>query len=369
MELMRQSTGHRAQNTDEEQRTTEHGGNLYRISEETGIPESELIDFSASINPLGISGRVRGVIHVGIDDLVNYPDPETTLLRKKIAERYDIDFGTILCGNGSTELIYLIPRALQPERVLIPAPSFSEYERACKLSYELRVMSYELRKGNEFNLNINKFISVMKGCDMAFLCNPNNPTGTLLGRQEVLRIAEAARAEKCLLVVDEAFIDFCPEESVINHVKENPYLIVLRSMTKFYALTGLRIGYGVIHKDVIGMIREFREPWTVNNLAQKAALAAIDDHGYIHDTVKLMSDEKEYMEKSFRNMGVGFFPSAANFYLLEMKNAGHAVNELKQKGLIVRDCSNFKGLDSSYIRVAVKLHADNERLIEELSKL
>ena len=146
MELMRQSTGHRAQNTDEEQRTTEHGGNLYRISEETGIPESELIDFSASINPLGISGRVRGVIHVGIDDLVNYPDPETTLLRKKIAERYDIDFGTILCGNGSTELIYLIPRALQPERVLIPAPSFSEYERACKLSYELRVMSYERKR-------------------------------------------------------------------------------------------------------------------------------------------------------------------------------------------------------------------------------
>ena len=361
------------QNTDERQQITEHGGNLYRISEETGIPESELIDFSASINPLGISRRVRGVIHVGIDDLVNYPDPETTLLRKKIAEHYDIDFGTILCGNGSTELIYLIPRALQPECVLIPAPSFSEYEKAVSAKRKAQsvtvVREIKLNKENEFEINPDKYIEQMIGCDMAFLCNPNNPTGTLLGRQEVLRIAEAARAEKCLLVVDEAFIDFCPEESVINHVKENPYLIVLRSMTKFYALTGLRIGYGVIHKDVIGMIREFREPWTVNNLAQKAALAAIDDHGYIHDTVKLMSDEKEYLEKSFRNMGVGFFSSVANFYLLDMKNAGHVVNELKQKGLIVRECSNFKGLDSSYIRVAVKSHADNERLIEEFSKL
>jgi threonine-phosphate decarboxylase len=120
---------------------------------------------------------------------------------------------------------------------------------------------------------------------------------------------------------------------------------------------------------VIGKIRECREPWTVNNLAQKAAVAAIDDHSYIQDTVKLMSDEKKYMEKSFRDMSVEFFPSAANFYLLKMKNAGRALNELKQKGLIVRDCSNFKGLDSSYIRIAVKSHADNERLIEELSKL
>ncbi|MEN8262769.1 MAG: threonine-phosphate decarboxylase CobD [Nitrospirota bacterium] len=366
MELIRQ-------NTEERQRTTEHGGNLYEIAEETGIPEDELIDFSASINPLGVSEKVRDVIHAGIDGLVNYPDPETTLLRRKLAEHYDIGPAAILCGNGSTELIYLIPRALQPERVLIPSPSFSEYEKAVsskRKAYSVTaVREIKLNKENKFEINPDKYIEQMIGCDMAFLCNPNNPTGTLLGRHEVLRIAEAARAEKCLLVVDEAFIDFCPEESVINHVKENPYLIVLRSMTKFYALTGLRIGYGIIHGDLIKTIRKFKEPWTVNNLAQKAAVAAIDDHSYIQDTVKLMSDEKKYMEKSFRDMGVEFSPSAANFYLLKMKNAGHLVNELKQKGLVVRDCSNFKGLDSSYVRVAVKSHTDNERLIEELSKL
>ncbi len=373
MELTRQNPKLETRNSKERQRTAVHGGNLYKIAEETGIPESELVDFSASINPLGVSGKVRDVIHAGIDGLVNYPDPETMLLRKKLAENLDIDPGTILCGNGSTELIYLIPRALQPERVLIPSPSFSEYEKAVNLKWKAQsitaVREVKLNKESGFEINPDKYIEQMTGSDMAFLCNPNNPTGTLLSRQEVLKIAEAAQAVKCLLVIDEAFIDFCPEESVINHVSENPYLVVLRSMTKFYALTGLRIGYGVIHEDVIGKIREFREPWTVNNLAQKAAVAAIDDNSYIQDTVKLMSDEKQYMEKSFRDMGVEFFPSAANYYLLTMKNAGRAVNELKQKGLIVRDCSNFKGLGSSYIRVAVKSHPDNTCLIEELSKL
>ena len=342
------------QNTDERQQITEHGGNLYRISEETGIPESELIDFSASINPLGISGRVRGVIHVGIDDLVNYPDPETTLLRKKIAERYDIDFSTILCGNGSTELIYLIPRALQPERVLIPAPSFSEYERACKLSYEPAcpvgrsgVKSYEFRKENNFNLIIKDFIAAMRGCDMAFLCNPNNPTGTLIKKQDVLRIGGAAKNEKCMLLVDEAFIDFSPGESVIGDVQDNPYLIVLRSMTKFYALTGLRMGYGIMNKSLIRKMKEYKEPWTVNNLAQKAAITAIDDTGYVDETIKLMSNEKEYMEKSFRQAGINYLPSSANYYLLEIENVDSVIDGLKNKGLIVRDCANFKGLDGS----------------------
>ena len=355
---------------------TEHGGNLFRIAGEIGIPENELIDFSASINPMGISKRVKDAISEEMDNLVNYPDPDTTLLIKKLAEFHSIDQGTILCGNGSTELIYLIPRALKPGKVLIAAPTFSEYERACKLSYEpacpagrLKVKSYELRKENRFNLIIKDFIAAMRGCDMAFLCNPNNPTGTLIKKQDVLRIAGAAKKEKCMLVVDEAFIDFSPGESVIGHVKDNPYLIVLRSMTKFYALTGLRIGCGIMNKSVIREIREFKEPWTVNNLAQKAAVAAIDDTGYIDETMRLMSDEKEYMEKSFRQAGIDYLPSSANYYLLEIENAGSVINGLKNRGLIVRDCSNFKGLDSSYIRVAVKSHEENKLLIEEIIKL
>jgi threonine-phosphate decarboxylase len=343
----------------------EHGGNIYKIAEELGIPESRLIDFSASINPLGISDKVKDVINREMDNLVNYPDPDTKMLRHKIAEHNGIDPETIICGNGSTELIYLIPRALKPEKVLIPVPTFSEYERACKISCELRVVSYELKKENGFKIKPDEFIKAMQVCDMAFLCNPNNPTGQLLNKNDVLRVAEAARDMKCVLVVDEAFIDFRPEESVIGHVQDNPYLIVLRSMTKFYALTGLRIGYGVFPANLISAIKEFKEPWTVNNLAQKAAIASLQDSEYADKTQRLIKSEKEFLENSFNKMGIKYFPSNANFYLL---NAGirHAVSLLREKGILVRDCSNFKGLDSSYIRVAVKLRKHNRMLLAEL---
>lgn len=361
----------------------EHGGGIDRISEETGIPADRLIDFSASINPLGVPDTVKEVINSELDNLVNYPDPDSKLLRNKIARHHGIDPETVLCGNGSTELIYLIPRALKPSAVLIPSPTFSEYERACKLSEELEVMSYELRKDDNYSIFPERFISAMKGTalpelqmpksqrpsGMAFLCNPNNPTGTLLRRDEVLEVAGAAREAGCLLVVDEAFIDFTPDESVIRDVQDNPYLIVLRSMTKFYALTGLRIGYGVFNPDLIKAARKFKEPWTVNHLAQKAAIAALDDGAYAEETFRLMKAEKKYMEKYFQEMGVEYIRSSANYYLLKVADAGIVVKKLRGSGILVRDCSNFKGLDGPYIRVAVKSHAHNELLIKELKEL
>ncbi|MBI5740054.1 MAG: threonine-phosphate decarboxylase [Nitrospirae bacterium] len=391
-----------------------HGGNIYRIAEELGVSEGRLVDFSASINPLGISEKVKDVIRKNLNCLVNYPDPDTKALRERIAKCHDTDPETIICGNGSTELIYLIPRALGPKRVLVPAPTFSEYERACKISSESRVQSYELRKEHNFEIIPDEFISAMKvnskfkiqnsklctgdpagrpyskpdsamPCNMAFLCNPNNPTGHLLKRGEVLRIAEEAREAKCFLVVDEAFIDFCPAESVIAEVRDNPFLIVLRSMTKFYALTGLRIGYAVFHEKLIERIKHFREPWTVNGLAQKAAVAALEDHEYSRRTFRLMKKEKHFLESGFTRLGMEFYPSGANYYLLKIPasrcdalrqrepspplSKGGIVLGLRDKGILVRDCSNFRGLNNSYIRVAVKSRRHNSSLLKELKDI
>jgi threonine-phosphate decarboxylase len=343
----------------------EHGGNVYRAAQELGIPESEIIDFSASINPLGISGKVTDAIQKGLDSLVNYPDIDSKVLREKIAGHHDIDPETIICGNGSTELIYLIPRALKPEKVLIPGPTFSEYEKAVKT----QIKELHLKETDTFKLDPDEFIRAMHGCDMAFLCNPNNPTGDLLKKNEVLAIADAAKKEGCILVVDEAFIDFCAEESVIMDVRDNPYLVVLRSMTKFYALTGLRVGYGVFHRDVIDKVKQFKEPWTVNVLAQMAAIAAICDDEYTVETDEMMKREKDFLEKGLQTLGVEYLPSIVNYYLLKTEDADCIVSELRSKGILVRDCSNFKGLDSSYIRVAVKSRIDNEMLLRELSKL
>ncbi len=343
-----------------------HGGNIYRLAEQLGTGEEKIVDFSASINPLGVPKSVEREIKKHLASLHNYPDPETKRLREKISEHYGVDPETVICGNGSTELIYLIPRALKPGRVLIPQPTFSEYERAC-MAGEASIKHFMLKRKDGFKLNPSEFISAIKGMDMAFLCNPNNPTGDILKKDSVLEIAEAAKRHKCVLVVDEAFMDFCPEESVISRVKDNPYLIVLRSMTKFYALSGLRIGFGVFPSRLVRKLKAYKEPWTVNSLAEQAAITAIDDEAFKEKTLALIPKEKQFLEGQFKKFGIRFYPSSANFYLLEIKNAKKLIDRLLERHIAVRDCSDFKGLGSSHIRVAVKRRRENKMLIRELS--
>ena len=382
---------HQTKDTNRQGYVSNHGGNIYKAALELDIPENAIIDFSASINPLGISDNVKDVIKNDLDSLIHYPDPDTTLLRQFLAEHHGIASNSILCGNGSTELIYLLPRALKPEKVLITSPTFSEYEKACRLSHASRVTRYRLPPKDNFRIKPDEFIAAMRemssdnsgnplnsspvtrhasrSLNMAFLCNPNNPTGRVLKKKEVLEVAEAARELKCVLIIDEAFIDFIPGHSAIKEVAGNPYLIVLRSMTKFHALTGLRIGYAVISERLTGKVLKFKEPWTVNSLAQKAALAALGDTDYNDRTMHLMKEEKVFLEYVFKDIGVSFIPSDTNYYLLKIKEARKVHNQLMEKGIMVRDCSNFRGLDDSYIRVAVKSRIDNKRLLKEMASL
>lgn len=348
-----------------------HGGNIYRISEELGVPGENIIDFSASINPLGIPETVIAELRKNLAFCRHYPDPECKELVSFLAKRDGAAPDSIICGNGSTELIYLVARVLHPMKILIPAPTFSEYERACRLNGkgEKESIRYlRLDKSEAFRIDPALFIPAMKGCDAAFLCNPNNPTGLSLKRQDIMMIADASKKLRCTLIVDEAFIDFRPEDSVINEVKNNPYLIVLRSMTKFYALTGLRIGYGVFPGNLIKRIKEHKEPWTVNTLAQKAGIAALKDRTYRDKTFRLINREKRFLENGFKKVGVTFYHSDANFYLLKINDAEGLCRGLRKKGILVRDCSNFRGLDSRYIRIAVKAHEENTMLLKELAE-
>lgn len=351
----------------------EHGGNIYRLAEELKIHERKIIDFSASINPLGVSKKIKAELRKHLKYLHNYPDPDTKRLRDHLGKYHGIDPESILCGNGSTELIYLVSRALKPNSVLLPAPTFSEYERAVVTAqdteHKSQIRYLALKEEDGFEINPDKFIQAMcdKDCDMAFLCNPNNPTGRLLKKDVVLRIAEKAKDLKCILVVDEAFIDFCLEDSIIKEVKNNPCIIVLRSMTKFYALTGLRLGYGVFPQHFINRLKEYKEPWTVNNLAQRAAVVALKDKVYRNETFKLIKEEKQFLENGFKKLQIEFLRSDVNFYLLRITNADVVCRQLRGKGILVRGCSNFRGLDSTYIRVAVKSHRFNTILIKELA--
>jgi threonine-phosphate decarboxylase len=352
---------------------SDHGGNIRAASQRTGIPEEEIMDFSASINPLGVPKNAARVIRRQIGRLRHYPEPYSERLATCVARHLGIaDSGSILCGNGSTELIYLIPRALKPARVLIPAPTFSEYERACRNCGSGEIIPFPLRPETDFDVPVGDFIDAMAGkhADMAFLCNPNNPTGRLVKKQAVLEIADSARQTGCYLVVDEAFIDFCSDGSVVKEVERNPSLIVLRSLTKFYALSGLRIGYGVAHPAVAAGIKAFKEPWTVSSLAQEVGVSVLEDEIYQKTSLAAMAKEKAFMEAGFRRIGIDFVPSSANYYLLRLeKDAPQAVSALEQTGILVRDCSNFKGLGNRYIRVAVRSRRENRILLKEMARI
>lgn len=274
-----------------------------------------------------------------------------------------------------------------PEKVLIPAPTFSEYEKAVNVISHVRgkpitIERFIMWQKDAFRFDANKYILAMSSrpqnkpntvisdtVDMAFVCNPNNPTGELIPKEQMLKLCETARKERCWLVVDEAFIDFAPEHSVLSAVKDNPYLIVLRSMTKFYALTGLRLGYAVMHPKLLSLVQKTKEPWTVNTLAQVAGISALADKDFAKDSLQYMLKQKEMMEEGFEVLKIDYLPSSVNFYLLHMQNAKEIALTLRAKGILVRDCSNFLGLDDTYIRVAVKDESSNMRLLKELAKL
>ena len=348
---------------------TGHGGNVFQASAETGIPVSEMLDFSASINPLGVPESVAAVIRENMGLLVHYPDPFADGISRDLSQHLGVPALSLVCGNGSTELIYLVVRALRPRRVLIPAPTFSEYERACHLNDGTSCTHFDLSPQDGFAIDPGQFVAAMAGCDMAFLCNPNNPTGRLLEREVVLDLVRAAERAGCLLVVDEAFIDFTPDQSVARDVEGNTHLIVLRSLTKFYALSGLRIGYGIFPDHIIERIRCHKEPWTVNTLAQIAAATAIRDRAYQEQAMAVIFEEKGYLEQGFRDLGIEFFSSSANYYLLRTSSGNSVASSLRKRGILVRDCSNFIGLDGSYLRVAVRSRNENSRLLKEMGAL
>jgi threonine-phosphate decarboxylase len=358
----------------------EYGENIYRLAEELNVQARAILDFSTISNPLLVSKKIKAEIRKNLKYLHHYPDPDAKRLRKRLAQYHGIDIETILCGNGSTELVYLLARTLRPQRVLVPAPTFSEYERAVSIvgSKELKAqIDHVILNGEHgFKINPDELIAVLQKevkskppFDMVFLCNPNNPTGMLLKKDAVYKIAGAAQEMKCYLIVDEAYIDFCAHESVIKDAEHNPYLIVVRSLSGFYALGGLRIGYGVFPHHIVPRLKEKREPWTVNSLSQRAAFAALKDKAFQEESLKIMKEEKKFLEKSFQKIGIEFIKSDAYFYLVKVDNAYEIYRQLRSKGILVRNCDNVKGLDSSYVRITVKSHRENTILIKQLAEM
>ncbi len=351
-----------------------HGGNVYRAAQALHIPVEQILDFSASINPLGPPAGVFRVIRSALKQIVHYPDPECWQLRQLLAQQCRVDPDMILVGNGSTELIHLVPRALAIKSALIIGPTFEEYARAL-MDAGGTVQYVHARREDRFRPPVKEILRELSAkrmrIDAIFLCNPNNPTGQVLGQSALRELAEAMERRQGWLIVDEAFIDYCQTQSVISMLKKYPRLVVLRSLTKFYAMPGLRIGYVVGASKVIDRLKDRQPPWSVNSLAQEVSCAVLRDHAYAVASCAFMEKERSRFMKGLRSLpGVRVYPSAANFVLIELPewtSACMMTDQLASMRLLVRNCSALPGLTTQMIRVAVRTVKENRRLMTALA--
>lgn len=349
-----------------------HGGNIY----EEQAPDGEWLDFSANINPLGIAAGVRVAISDSIDGLVNYPDPVGAAAKAAIADYYGVPVGKVILGNGAAELLYIFFHTRQPKNVLLPIPSFSEYERAARAG-RTEIVYHKLAEADGFMLDAERFIKSLPFMDCAIIGNPNNPTGTLLGSDELEKIMSAARKTGTLIVVDESFMDFrsdAAEHSARSLLAGYDNLLILQSLTKFYALPGLRLGFALAPAGLREQMELQKDVWNMNYLAQKAVVAALADKEYQEKSRLAVKTEQEYLTAELGKLsGVKLFTPTVNFILVDIRNTGFTSTELtakmKAKGILIRDCSNYPGFDGGYIRVAVKGHEDNKCLIKAFKEI
>jgi len=342
----------------------QHGGNIYEIKQKK---QASVLDFSANINPLGIPPRINKVLNERLKDLVHYPDTKARRLIAALARYWRVKEENVLVGNGSTELIYLILNAFEPDKVILPAPSFTEYERAARISGS-QVRFIQMLESEGFCLNFDS----INNCDMLFICNPNNPTGNLVVNSR----ADIGNIHAKRIIIDEAFMDFVPDEKIYTFILEavcSKKIIVLRTLTKFFALPGLRVGYLIAHKDIIRILKEYQMPWSVNVLAQAAAEQCLSEDAFIQRSKQLIAKERAFLYERFaRIRELKPYLSAANFLLVKIKDKRLTSTCLKErlfgKSILIRDCANFRGLNKQFIRVAVRTHKENMQLAQAIEE-
>lgn len=356
-----------------------HGGDIYVAARELGCEPTEIVDFSASINPLGPSPRVWNAIADTRRLLSHYPDPDCWELRQALAKFWQIDSAHVVVGNGSTELIDAIPRAFGISRLMVVQPTFSEYAAAVARAGG-QVTALYADRSDRYAIPIDRLCHVMdtgrsegSSIDAVVLCHPNSPTGQACSVDDIARLAKSARRRGLWLIIDEAFVDYCPERSVLSHAASWPHVIVLRSMTKFYALPGLRVGYAVAARATVRRLQRQLPPWSVNVMGQAAALAALSDTVHAEKSVRFMAQERSRLGALLAALpGCAIVPTCANYFFVELPHRWRArpvVERLRREGVLIRDCSSVPGASPRAIRLAVRTARENDRLIRALSRV
>lgn len=367
------------------EKTDFHGGNIYKIFREKNI--DKILDYSSNINPYGVPENLKKEIFEKLFVLERYPDPDYIELREKIAEKNNLNIENIIVGNGATEIIFLFMKILSPKKVLIVSPTFGEYERAIKASTlandSLEINYFELKETENFVLNVKNLETELENnYDLLILCNPNNPTGQFLKLKKLEEILKICEQKNTKLFIDEAFVEFVEDwenESIINSKENKENLFVIRAFTKFFAIPGLRLGYGIcFNNNLLKKMLEKKEPWSVNNIADLAGKTVLDDENYIQKTKEWIKDQKKYMYENLNKIeGLRAYKTEVNFILLKIEDnllkKGLDVKNLRkkmlEKGILIRDASNFIYLDKHYFRLAIKDKLNNEKVIETLTSI
>ncbi|MDX2214699.1 MAG: threonine-phosphate decarboxylase CobD [Oculatellaceae cyanobacterium bins.114] len=358
-----------------------HGGNITWAADLAGCSPSSILDFSASINPLGPPQSAIAAIQANLATLRDYPDPDYRQLRSTLSDTHHLSSEWILPGNGSAELLTWASRELaELPSTYILTPAFSDYLRALRafdaiaIRCPLDLTDPALGTANEdIDRGLQSLLTLSQASATSglLLNNPHNPTGQLLTREAILPLLDRF----ALVVVDEAFMDFLPpdqEQSVMEWVQNYPNLVVLRSLTKFYSLPGLRLGYAIAHPDRLRRWQQWRDPWSVNSLAAAVAEAVLYDSKFQQQTWDWLIQARSHLFQGLSALpGLHPYPSAVNYLLVQCEHSAVDLQQqlLKRDQILIRDCVSFPELGDRFFRVAVRTQAENQRLLSGLTTI
>jgi threonine-phosphate decarboxylase len=354
-----------------------HGGDVWGFSRKYNIPLEQVLDFSGPINFLGPSPKAVDAVKQQAKLIRFYPDPDPEELRAEVAKYigHGVEEANIILGNGSIELIYMITEVFPCNfKAVIPVPSFTEYEKAVLRVHGEAVF---LQLPENFALETEAIKKVVtEQTRIIFICNPHSPSGTLYKKETILDIVDFSKKKDIIVSVDENYIEFAHDgeaATMAGYVKQYDNLFVIRSVTKFYGMPGIRFGYGIADKYLIETLETVRQPWSINTLAGYATLAAFKDTEFIEKTKRTVTFEKAQFARILSDIGwLHVFPSTTNFLLVKILNPNLTSTVLREnlakKGMLIRDCSTFVGLDDSFFRVTVRSGMDNVKLVEALKE-
>ncbi|MCR4693805.1 MAG: aminotransferase class I/II-fold pyridoxal phosphate-dependent enzyme [Pseudobutyrivibrio sp.] len=348
-----------------------HGSDLEKIEKIYGIKKENIVSFSANVNPLGISPKLREELASHIDCITTYPDRDYVSLRQSIADYCSTEVDNIIVGNGSTELISLFIQIQKPAKALVLGPTYSEYEREIALGGG-KTIYYPLTEENNFALDVDNFISKLsENIDLIVLCNPNNPTGSAVNNHQMRKILDACKEKNIFVMVDETYVEFAENLEEITSIpltRTYENIVILRGTSKFFAAPGLRLGYAVCsNRDLMQVMNQRKDPWSINSIAVIAGNIMFADQSYIHETRELIAKERKRMYDLFlhSNMYKPFWPQG-NFMLLKITKDGLTSGDLFDRCIkeccMIRDCSTFPYLGENYIRFCFMNRADNDKL-------